>query len=120
MAMASKWRACTKEWTLPATINEGNAELFAIETTDADAESVVTYSITGGSDAASFTLVQYGDVNPFLIDRYTDHALKGNDAAYRRFDTLEGRADLARRYYAYLVTGVTPAARKQPDLKVVA
>ena len=48
---------------------------------------------------------------------YSDSA---NDAAYRRFDTLEGRADLARRYYAYLVTGVTPAARKQPDLKVVA
>ena len=60
------------------------------------------------------------DVNPFLIDRYTDHALKGNDAAYRRFDTLEGRADLARRYYAYLVTGVTPAARKLPDLTLVA
>ena len=60
------------------------------------------------------------DVNAFLIDRYTDHALKGNDAAYRRFDTLEGRADLARRYYAYLVTGLTPAARKLPNLKVVA
>ena len=62
----------------------------------------------------------HNDVNPFLIDRYTDHALKGNDAAYRRFDTLEGRADLARRYHAYLVTGATPAARKLPDLKVVA
>ena len=62
----------------------------------------------------------HNDVNPFLIDRYTDHALKGNDAAYRRFDTLDGRADLARRYYAYLVTGVTPAAQKLPDLKVVA
>ena len=62
----------------------------------------------------------HNDVNPFLIDRYTDHALKGNDAAYRRFDTLDGRADLARRYYAYMVTGVTPAACKLPDLKVVA
>ena len=62
----------------------------------------------------------HNDVNPFLIDRYTDHALKGNDAAYRRFDTLDGRADLARRYYAYLVTGVTPAAHKLPDLRVVA
>ena len=41
-------------------------------------------------------------------------------AAYRRYDTLEARADIARRYYAYLVTGVTPAARKLPDLKVVA
>ena len=25
MGMVSKWRACTKEWTLPATINEGSA-----------------------------------------------------------------------------------------------
>jgi integrase len=31
------------------------------------------------------------DVPAFLIDRYTDHALQGLDAAYRRFDTLEAR-----------------------------
>lgn len=60
------------------------------------------------------------DIDQFLVDRYTDHALKGNDKAYRRFDTLEARADIARRYYAYMVTGVTPAPRKQPLLSVVA
>ena len=60
------------------------------------------------------------DVNEFLVDGYVDHNLRGLDKAYRRYNTLEGRADLARRYYAYLVTGVTPAARKLPDLKVVA
>ena len=60
------------------------------------------------------------DVNEFLVDRYVDHNLRGLDKAYRRYNTLEERADLTRRYYAYLVTGVTPAARKQPDLKVVA
>ena len=60
------------------------------------------------------------DVNEFLVDRYVDHNLRGLDKAYRRYNTLQGCADLARGYYAYLVTGVTPAARKQPHLKVVA
>ena len=33
---------------------------------------------------------------------------------------LEVRADLARRYYAYLITEVTATARKLPDLTLVA
>ena len=60
------------------------------------------------------------DINQFLVDRYTDHALKGLDASYRRFDTLEARADIARRYYAFMTTGETPAPRQQPLLQVVA
>ena len=60
------------------------------------------------------------DIDQFLVDRYTDHALTGNDKAYRRFDTLEARADIARRHYAYMVTGLTPAPRKQPLLSAVA
>jgi len=60
------------------------------------------------------------NVDNFLTDAYTDHALKGNDKAYRRFDTLEARADIARRYYAFMTTGVTPAPRQQPMLQVVA
>ena len=60
------------------------------------------------------------DIDQFLVDRYTDHALTGNDKAYRRFDTAEARSDIARRYYAYMVTGVTPAPRKQPLLSMVA
>ena len=53
------------------------------------------------------------DIDKFLVDRYTDHALKGLDAAYRRFDTLQARSDIARRYYAYMVTGATPAQHKR-------
>ena len=60
------------------------------------------------------------DVNEFLADRYVDHNLKGLDKAYRRYNTIEARADIARRYYAYMVTGVTPAPRKQPLLSAVA
>ena len=60
------------------------------------------------------------NVDKFQTDAYTDHALKGNDKAYRRFDTLEARADIARRYYAFMTTGVTPAPRQQPMLQVVA
>jgi len=62
----------------------------------------------------------HNEIEKFLVDRYCDHAFVGQDAAYRRYDTLEARADIARRYYAFMTTGVTPAARKQPDLKVVA
>ncbi|XXK35369.1 hypothetical protein ACMAY8_03760 [Rhodobacteraceae bacterium nBUS_22] len=60
------------------------------------------------------------DVNEFLADRYVDHNLKGLDKAYRRYNTIEARADIARRYYAYMVSGVTPAPRKQLLLSVVA
>ena len=56
------------------------------------------------------------DVNEFIADRYVDHNLRGLDKAYRRYDTLEARADIARRYYSFMVTGATPAA----ELKVVA
>ena len=59
-------------------------------------------------------------VDKFLVDRYCDHILQGLDASYRRFDTLEARADIARRYYAYMVTGKTPAPRQQPLLEAVA
>ena len=44
----------------------------------------------------------------------------GRNTGGKFSDGDAGRADLARCYYAYLVTGVTPAARKLPDLKVVA
>ena len=60
------------------------------------------------------------DINQFLVDRYTDHALKGLDVAYRRFDTLEARAEIARRYYAFMTTRVNTASRQQPLLRVVA
>ena len=60
------------------------------------------------------------DVNEFLADRYVDHNLQGLDKVYRRYNTIEARADIARRYYAYMVTGVTPAPRKQPLLTAVA
>ena len=60
------------------------------------------------------------DVNEFLAERYVDHNLRGWDKAYRRYDTEEIRADTARRYYANMVTSVTPAARQQPLLQVVA
>ena len=56
----------------------------------------------------------------FLVDRYCDHALKGLDKAYRRWNTEEARADIARHYYAYMTTGVTPAPRQQPLLQIVA
>ena len=56
----------------------------------------------------------------FLVDRYCDHALQGLDAAYRRYDTEEARADIARRYYTYMCTGFTPTPRQQPLLQVVA
>ena len=60
------------------------------------------------------------DVNEFLADRYVDHNLKGLDKVYRRYNTIEARADIARRYYAFMVSGVTPAPRKQPLLSAVA
>ena len=53
------------------------------------------------------------DIDKFLVDRYTDHALKGLDAAYRRFDTLQARSDIARRYYEFMTTGSTPTAHKR-------
>lgn len=56
------------------------------------------------------------DVAEFLADRYVDHDPGGLDKAYRRYDTLQARSDIARRYYAYMVTGATPTA----ELKVVA
>ena len=56
----------------------------------------------------------------FLIDRCTDHALKGLDASYRRFDTLECRAEVVCRYYRFMTTGKTPAPRQQPLLEAVA
>ena len=59
-------------------------------------------------------------IDQFLVDQYTDHALKGLDSAYQRFDTLEARADIARRYYAFMVTGRTPAPHEEPLLQVVA
>ena len=46
-------------------------------------------------------------VNRFMADRYVDHALEGLDAAYRRFDTLDARSEIARKYYDYMITGVT-------------
>ena len=39
------------------------------------------------------------NVDKFLTNAHTDNALRGNDKAYRRFDTLEARADIVRRYY---------------------
>ena len=56
------------------------------------------------------------DVAEFLADRYVDHDLGGLDKAYRRYDTLQARSDIARRFYAYMVNGATPTA----ELKVVA
>jgi hypothetical protein len=60
------------------------------------------------------------DVHEFLADRYVDHNLRGLDKAYRRYDTLQARADIALRYYAYMISGVTPASHTQPQLQVVA
>ena len=45
-------------------------------------------------------------VTKFMADRYVDHALEGLDAAYRRFDTLNARSEIARKYYDYMTTGV--------------
>ena len=45
-------------------------------------------------------------VSKFMADRYVDHALEGLDAAYRRFDTLNARSEIARKYYDYMTTGV--------------
>jgi len=45
-------------------------------------------------------------VSKFMTDRYVDHALEGLDAAYRRFDTLNARSEIARKYYDYMTTGV--------------
>ena len=39
-------------------------------------------------------------------DRYCDHAPLGLDNAYRRFDTRGARTDIARRDYAFMITGV--------------
>ena len=60
------------------------------------------------------------EVDKFLVDRYVDHAIQGLDAACRRYDTLQARADIARRYYHYMATGMTPALRQQPLLEAVA
>ena len=56
----------------------------------------------------------------FLIDRCTDHALKGLDASYRRFDTLECRAEVVCRYYRFMTTGKNPAQGQQPLMEAVA
>ena len=40
------------------------------------------------------------DVPKFLAGRYFDHALESLYKAYRRYDTKETLADIARRYYA--------------------
>ena len=71
-------------------------------------------------------LVQYFLYHPitaarhFITRRFCDHALEGWDKAYRRYDTLEAPADIARRDEADMNTGVIPAARQQPLLQVVA
>jgi hypothetical protein len=46
------------------------------------------------------------NVSKFMADRYVDHALVGLDAAYRRFDTLKARSEIARNYYDYMTTGL--------------
>ena len=45
-------------------------------------------------------------ISKFMADRYVDHALEGLDAAYRRFDTLNARSEIAGKYYDYMTTGV--------------
>ena len=60
------------------------------------------------------------EIDHWLADRYCDHSLMGLDKAYRRFDTIEARTDVARRYFEYFKTGVTPASmQQQPALKLV-
>ena len=47
------------------------------------------------------TFKQWADnseLNEFLADRYVDHKPKGLEKAYRRYDTEEVRADIARRH----------------------
>jgi integrase len=38
-----------------------------------------------------------------IADSYCDHSLKGLDASYRRYDTSEERADLARRLFDHIM-----------------
>lgn len=59
------------------------------------------------------------EIDHWLADRYCDHSLKGLDKAYRRFDTIEARTDVARRYFEYFKTGATPAPLQQPALRLV-
>lgn len=40
-----------------------------------------------------------------VADAYCDHSLKGLDASYRRYDTLEERADVALRLYEHVIVG---------------
>lgn len=58
------------------------------------------------------------DVNEFLVDRYVDHNLRGLDKAYRRSDNEEEWAEITRRYYAFMITRTTPAARQKSHLKI--
>ena len=39
-------------------------------------------------------------------ERYCDHGPPGSDNAYKRFDTRGALTDIARRDYAFMITGV--------------
>ena len=60
------------------------------------------------------------DVSKFQADRCVDHSLDKLDKASMRYNTLEARYDIAKRYFAFIVTGTTTALRQQPHLKVAA
>ena len=47
------------------------------------------------------------DVDPFLADRYVDHAPIGLDKNYRRDDLFEQRAALAEKYAAFITQGTS-------------
>ena len=54
------------------------------------------------------------------MDSYADHAFQGEDKAYRRYDTLQALAGTAQRYFAYQLTGDTPAPAQQPPFEALA
>ena len=51
----------------------------------------------------TWALNQDPPINPFLVDRYVDHALVGLDRHYRRDDVFQQRAELAERYCAFVM-----------------
>ena len=51
----------------------------------------------------TWALNQDPPIDPFLVDRYVDHALVGLDRHYRRDDLFQQRAELAERCCAFVM-----------------
>ena len=49
-----------------------------------------------------------------MADLYVDHAIDGLDAAYKRFDTMNARQEIALRYSDLMTTEIST----KPDLDI--